>query len=322
MATIRFATGAPGGPHGSVWRLWTTSAGDVYIAGRSLAGKFKASLHASGRWRIAATKENVEGPDPLVDPLGDRAVHKWERPAEFAPGLTHACSIAIAGSDVDSPASKSSRGEVIWVPAPAAHEVGIFDVIYSRLPKAPNKWPGKDAMGARPVFDTPLPSGEILWVLVDPSPDAVFEREGRWRRWASQESNLVDIIEKAAKLVEAYSDEMVARLEVDFPDTGRGITRTDVEAFTRELASGFDRLGFLQPPPALRCGASRRLPGPIAWPHESDRLGAGSGDADCQRVRGCGQRWGQITQGYPGYGLRIRQRVAADGHRGDAPLRS
>jgi hypothetical protein len=165
VATIRFAAGKSEGPHGSVWRLWATEKGDVYAAARAVAGKFKASLHVSGKWRFAVTKANVEGPEPLIDPSGDRAVHKWERPREFSPGLTRAMQIALAGVDVDCPPSKSSSGKVTWLEPPGKDEVGIFDVLLSRLPHSSDDWPGRAGMGTAPVFHTQLATEEVLWVL-------------------------------------------------------------------------------------------------------------------------------------------------------------
>jgi hypothetical protein len=92
-------------------------------------------------------------------------VHKWERPPEFSPGLTRAMQITVAGVDVDSPPSKSSSGKVEWFDRPADDQVGIFDVVFSRLPNSAHDWPGRLGMGTVPVFQTRLATGERLWVL-------------------------------------------------------------------------------------------------------------------------------------------------------------
>lgn len=115
---------------------------------------------------MAATRENAESPAPLIAPGRDRAVHRWRRPPEFKPGLTHAARISVTGVDVDCLPSKSSRGDVSWVPAPGEDEVGTFDIILSRLPTSAFDWPGRAMMATKPVFQSSrLPTGEVVWVL-------------------------------------------------------------------------------------------------------------------------------------------------------------
>jgi hypothetical protein len=165
MATARFAIGSPDGPHATVWRLWTVRKGDVYLAGRATAGKLKVSFHVSGDWRVAVTKENVDGPDPLIDPRLGRLIQRWPRPREFTPGLTHAAQIGTAGVDVDSPPTKSATGKIEWVDPPSHAEVGIFDVMLSRLPVIEGDWPGREGMGTGPIFHAELATGEVVWIL-------------------------------------------------------------------------------------------------------------------------------------------------------------
>jgi hypothetical protein len=83
----RFAVGTPDGAHSSVWRVWAYRS-DVYVAARSIVSEMRVSLHASGKWRAAFTEKHLKRPQPFIDPSRDRAVDKWERPPEFAPGWT------------------------------------------------------------------------------------------------------------------------------------------------------------------------------------------------------------------------------------------
>jgi hypothetical protein len=54
----RFGVGSADGPRSAVWRLWTgKGTSDVYVAARTLGGNLKVSLHESGVWRYAFTKE-------------------------------------------------------------------------------------------------------------------------------------------------------------------------------------------------------------------------------------------------------------------------
>jgi hypothetical protein len=67
------------------------------------SGHLKATLHRSGRWRLAFTKEHVERGSPFVPVGGDRAFEKWLRPPELAPGLTVAFRVFVPGEDVVTP---------------------------------------------------------------------------------------------------------------------------------------------------------------------------------------------------------------------------
>ena len=175
MATVRFAAGSADGPHATVWRLWANRKGDVFLAARALAGKFKASLHVSGLWRFAATKENAASQKSLVGYGRDRAIHKWRRPQEFAPGLTKAMEIWVAGVDVDSPPTpKSSKGNVRWLEAPAKDQFGVFEVMLSRLDYQGDEWPGIDSMATEEVYRARLTSGEqlfVTWRVVEARPE-------------------------------------------------------------------------------------------------------------------------------------------------------
>ena len=55
---VRFAVGGTDEPRSLVWRVWATKGkSDVYISGRTQVGVWKVSLHESGVWRFAFTKE-------------------------------------------------------------------------------------------------------------------------------------------------------------------------------------------------------------------------------------------------------------------------
>ena len=82
---VRLGIGRPTGARSSVFRVWASPRGDVYVAARNIAGDMKTSLHSSGRWRVAFTEAHAAKPGALVPKGKDRAVHKWARPEEFAP---------------------------------------------------------------------------------------------------------------------------------------------------------------------------------------------------------------------------------------------
>jgi hypothetical protein len=105
---VRFAVGTPG-KRSSVWRLWNHG-DEVYVGVRDIAGHHKASLHRSGDWHEAFSREHTEGPRSLVPPGRDRVLEKWRRPREFAPGLPRGEAVWVIANDV--PATDELKAQV------------------------------------------------------------------------------------------------------------------------------------------------------------------------------------------------------------------
>jgi hypothetical protein len=178
--------GEPEGARSSVWRLWTHK-NEVYISAWALASDVKISLHSSGIWRDAFTEEHVAKGSPFVAPGRDRAIDKWERPAEFVPGAIKAFVIVIPSSEVTTPrhpkANSAFRQKlggkaVVWVPAAPEGYATHFTVLFTR-PEATAAtlpgWPGQNAVGTRFIWRTELPNGQSVWVVSHERPD-VFQR--------------------------------------------------------------------------------------------------------------------------------------------------
>lgn len=172
---VRFAVGDPAGAQSSIWRLWTgRKHSDVYLAARTVAQDVKISLHESGNWRHAFTSEHVSGPSPLVSPDQDRAVSKWQRPPEMAPGVTMAFQILVPSSEATVPKQLTggnppgSEKATVWVPRAPAGSITHFTVLFtsSRATAATLPcWPGRRSMGTKLVSRIGLPNGETVWVV-------------------------------------------------------------------------------------------------------------------------------------------------------------
>lgn len=89
---IRFATGDPNGLRSLTWTVvGSRNSDDVYVGARGLMGAAKLSLHQSGKWRFAFTKEGVE---KVGLPQGDdRVIERYDATTELAPGWIHAARI-------------------------------------------------------------------------------------------------------------------------------------------------------------------------------------------------------------------------------------
>jgi len=177
----RWAVGSKEGPRSAVWRIWANR-NDVYLSARYAASDYKVSLHASGKWRVAFTEHHLTRPQPLLSAGSDRALDRWDRPDEFAPGWTRAFLIMIPVSEVVPPAVPVDKpDEVVWIEPPPLNSVAHFDVVLS----APDARGARDGRGfAAPegytettevvtLFD--LPNGERVWLLLHAEPtDAAF----------------------------------------------------------------------------------------------------------------------------------------------------
>lgn len=78
---VRFGVGTDQGQYSMVWRAWAQGE-EVYLAPRGMANVVKLSVHSSGIWRWAWTKDSVLAREVP----GDRASKKWSKPPPFVPG--------------------------------------------------------------------------------------------------------------------------------------------------------------------------------------------------------------------------------------------
>jgi uncharacterized protein YfaT (DUF1175 family) len=100
---------------------------DVYIAARVAASEMKVSLHGSGVWRDAFTEKHLARENALIDSSRDRAVDRWSRPPEFAPGWTRAFAIIVPSSEVvPSEVEIAKPDDIIWIdPLPEGWETHL-----------------------------------------------------------------------------------------------------------------------------------------------------------------------------------------------------
>ena len=192
--TVRFAVGDPQGARSAIWRLWTSrNKSDVYLSAWALTSVLKVSLHQSGAWQHAFTSTRGTR---HVAPGQDRAMARWARPADFAPGITRAFEIMIPASEITKPPylgwdedyrPEYAGKEVVWVsPAPegyATHFTVLFtsaEVTAATLPG----WPGRAGMGTRLIARAGLPNSQTVWlVALDREiPEAIRQQHEQHKR--------------------------------------------------------------------------------------------------------------------------------------------
>jgi len=144
---------------------------DVYVAARVAASEMKVSLHASGKWRSAFTERHVQREDALISADRDRAVDKWERPGEFAPGWTRAFVIVVPASEVvPSEAVIPDPQEIIWIDPLPEGWATIFTVLLSAPGATGSEGRGFATAAGREHFTEvvtaiDLENGERAWVV-------------------------------------------------------------------------------------------------------------------------------------------------------------
>lgn len=124
LLSQRFAIGEPKGARSSEWVvMWKPERNDVYLAGRTLGGAFKASLHESGRCHVRApdpSKWRGVGKSP-------RFLDVWQ----IDPAANYAFPFAVVFPQPELRIGKwqqhRDRG-TIWLPAEAGAgvEVALF----------------------------------------------------------------------------------------------------------------------------------------------------------------------------------------------------
>jgi hypothetical protein len=155
---VRLGLEREGKPFSSIWRFWSNK-DDVYVAARNVAGRYKLSLHASGQWITAFTKESG-----LVNEKDQRRITEGARPQPIGSGWTEAPFISIPRIDEkhDLPAPGELDAKASWLPAPRTGHVVLLGLLYSEHGEIrPAEASGQDI---HDVGHLDLESGERVWI--------------------------------------------------------------------------------------------------------------------------------------------------------------
>jgi hypothetical protein len=140
--------------------LWTYR-NDVYLAARALGRFLKVSLHQSGRWRVAYTK-NIEA-------AGTRLIVEWSRPsARVAEGI--GILVPPPLTDVLGTLPVDTEGDPFWFGSPGRGHGRYFKILFSPISMQLEK----SVITGVPV-DTllgpiDLPRPERVWLLSGETP--------------------------------------------------------------------------------------------------------------------------------------------------------
>jgi hypothetical protein len=128
LSSLRFAVRRSDGYSSSVWRLWVTRPGDVYLGVRSHAGIWKYSFHTSGLCRSAFTKQYGK---PTT--MTDRAMSKWRRTKTPTSGHGRASRAAWLAFPTDylSRLVRAGTNGIEWIRAAPQNRATFVEVAFT-----------------------------------------------------------------------------------------------------------------------------------------------------------------------------------------------
>lgn len=191
QSALRFAV-RDGDRRGATWKLWAERGrgkSDVYLACRALGGALKTSLHESGQWHVAFSKDafenHVVGAIPSVS---DRFVEKWPRPAQLGSGPTLAYRIVVPFDAITSNVTERDYA-MIWIPSAPSGKAVEIDILLASEPLPVGEWPGRRGTGTSLVGSFSLDNGDttfaVFWNIDMPAPVGPRTASGRFFRGAS-----------------------------------------------------------------------------------------------------------------------------------------
>ena len=136
---------------------------DVYLGARDMLWALKVSLHRSNIWRIAFVND-LEGKDKGTD----RAVVKWRRPDEFAPGWTGSIGVLISPIQPQRPFQRAREDDprIHWfAPAEEGRRL-LFKVLFSQPGYSERHLNAISVRGDRLAGRLLKRNGETVWLLV------------------------------------------------------------------------------------------------------------------------------------------------------------
>ncbi|MGN6485241.1 MAG: hypothetical protein ACTHMX_12665, partial [Thermomicrobiales bacterium] len=130
---IHVGVGSPQTGRSSIWTVaGRKNAVDVYIGNRETMKQQKVSLHESGIWRFAWTKEAAE---QVLVPGQNRLIEGWKAPDQMGAGWTQGIQIWVLEEDSHTVATvpwSRSRNGIKWLPYPGAGKAWVFQVVLAQ----------------------------------------------------------------------------------------------------------------------------------------------------------------------------------------------
>ncbi len=155
---FRFAIGVPGDVQSSTWRVWIGKGkADVYLGEREMLREVKVSLHASGDSHYAETRSSV--------PIEERAIQRWSRPAEIAPGLIRNFAVVFPDFCLTSGSEPPSKRPPLRLIPPPPNGSATYVNLYVADQGFPQRTLPTPVGAALPLFERSLPDNTRLLIV-------------------------------------------------------------------------------------------------------------------------------------------------------------
>jgi len=158
---LRFGIRRKDGFISSIWRLWITGPGDVYLATSRMGGIEKYSFHKSGICRSAFTKEHGT---PVT--MSDRAMFKWNRfqtPEQHSGRASRVAWIAFP-TDYLSRNKEEHKKKITWIDAAPSGGATYLELTYTSESEESVLKAYADGKDRHLVSCTLLPTKELFLV--------------------------------------------------------------------------------------------------------------------------------------------------------------
>ncbi len=135
---LRFAVGSPAEYRSAIW-IVSVQKNDVYLGARTVMTYAKLSLHASGIWRFAWSKESkIKAPGYV-----DRLMQRWRRSKEFYPGWTHGPAVFVPTTPIKrtfahDPAQNFD--DIVWIPTFSPGHQHQFTILFAAKNATTDSW--------------------------------------------------------------------------------------------------------------------------------------------------------------------------------------
>lgn len=129
LLDLRFAVRRNDGYTSSLWRLWISRKGDVYLSSSKHGGVIKFSFHKSGRCRKAFTSDYG-----TPKKLNERAMYKWWRAKTEKKGSGKASRIAWIGFPTNYLSREIDLGnkDITWIKSAPKDKATFIQLAFTK----------------------------------------------------------------------------------------------------------------------------------------------------------------------------------------------
>lgn len=165
---IRFTVTDGKGKRSATWKCWSqpgSGENDIYLICRDIKGAIKVSLHQSGIWRSAFSKEFWDDNfDIFQGYIEDRCLDKWTDLSEIKPGIILAFCIIVPYLSVNIVDGQIPK-RIIQIPSPPEGKAIEISILVTEKNTKVTNWPGKTSMKTSLIGSMVIANGDIVWIV-------------------------------------------------------------------------------------------------------------------------------------------------------------